>query len=557
MTPPQEVPVSDLAALIDELLEEEFELSPVTASSLGLTDYDAGMDDVSAEGFAERDRDAADFLARFGAIGDDALDAEERIDRDLAIATLKGRLVMAMWRGWQRDPLTYSGPAINGIFLLFLHRLRPDQELVDAAASRLAQVPSVFEHGRANLDPSLAHPVLIERGAGSARAAARYLREYLPDETRDPELSERLRRAGTNAAEAFDEWARFLDGFRGRANGSWVFGEERYSRILLEREALGMDARMLRERGQAEFERLDAEMSALALRIGGTSDWHEVIEGSMADHPRTEEAMRQAYEVWTARSRDFLAREGLVTLPDEERCLVEPSPLFQRPVLGVASYMAPPAFSDSLTGHFFVPFAPDGTSEEEIDKRLSSNSHPSIPAVSVHEAYPGHHWHLVMRRLHASRLRKVMSTPYFNEGWALYAERMMRERGFFDEPLVQLNQLESSIFRALRIVVDTSLHMGEMTFDEAVERMHSGLAMSEPTARAEVGRYCAWPTQASSYLTGCLGILDIRQRWLAARDLGDVPIADLDPGVLREFHDRITSSGSLPIGLATRVMLGE
>ncbi|MET0772088.1 MAG: DUF885 domain-containing protein [Candidatus Limnocylindrales bacterium] len=549
--------MSDLAALIDEMLEEEFELSPVTASALGLTEYDAGMDDVSAEGFAERDRDAADFLARFGTIGDGALGADERIDRDLAIATLRGRLVMAEWLGWRRDPLTYSGPAINGIFLLFLHRLRPDQDLVDAATSRLAQVPGVFDHGRANLDPALAHPVLIERGAGSARAAARYLREYLPDETRDAELSERLRSAGARAAEAFEDWARFLDGFRARARGSWVFGEERYSRILLEREALGMDARTLRERGQAEFDRLDAEMSALALRIGGTSDWHEVIEGSMADHPITEEAMRQAYEVWTARSRDFLAREGLVTLPDDEECLVEPSPLFQRPVLGVASYMAPPAFSDSLTGHFFVPFAPDGTSDEEIDKRLSSNSHPSIPAVSVHEAYPGHHWHLVMRRLHASRLRKVISTPYFNEGWALYAERMMRERGFFDEPMVQLNQLESSIFRALRIVVDTSLHMGEMTFDEAVERMHTGLAMSEPTARAEVGRYCAWPTQASSYLTGCLGILDIRSRWLAARGLGDVPIADLDPGVLREFHDGITASGSLPIGLAARVMLGE
>lgn len=548
--------MSDLGTLVDELLEEEFELSPVTASSLGLTDYDAGMDDVSAEGFAERERDATDFLARFSAIGDDGLTLDERIDRDLAIATLKGRLVMADWRGWQRDPLAYSGPAIHGIFLLFLHRLRPDQDLVDAATSRLAQVAGVFEHGRANLDPALAHPVLIERGAGSARAAARYLREYLPDETRDPELSERLRSAGTRAADAFDDWARFLDGFRGRAHGSWVFGEERYSRILMDREALGMDARTLRERGQAEFHRLDAEMSALALRIGGTSDWHEVIEGSMADHPLTEEAMRQAYEVWTARSRDFLVREGLVTLPAAEECLVEPSPLFQRPVLGVASYMAPPAFSDSLTGHFFVPFAPDGTSEEEIDKRLSSNSHASIPAVSVHEAYPGHHWHLVMRRLHASRLRKVLSTPYFNEGWALYAERMMRERGFFDDPMVQLNQLESSIFRALRIVVDTSLHMGEMTFDEAVARMHTSLAMSEPTARAEVGRYCAWPTQASSYLTGCLGILDIRGRWLAARGLGHVAVADLDPAILREFHDGIAAAGSLPIGLAERVMLG-
>jgi uncharacterized protein (DUF885 family) len=204
-----------------------------------------------------------------------------------------------------------------------------------------------------------------------------------------------------------------------------------------------------------------------------------------------------------------------------------------------------------------VPFAPDGTSPDEVDQRLSSNSHGAIPAVSVHEAYPGHHWHLVMRRLHASRFRRVVSTPYFNEGWALYAERLMSERGFFEDPSSQLHQLESSIFRAVRIVVDTSLHLGEMSVDEAVELLHTRLAMSEPTARAEVGRYCAWPTQASSYLTGCLGILDIRARWLARRGLGDVAPGDLDPAVLREFHDGLTSAGSLPIGLAARVMLGD
>jgi len=288
---------------------------------------------------------------------------------------------------------------------------------VDATVSRWRRFRRV-RRGPGELDPALSHPILVERGIGSARAAARYLREHLANEVRDAELGERLRFAGAGAAESFEDWARFLEGFRGTAHGTWIFGEERYSRILVEREALGMDARELRERGQAELDRLDAEMSALALRIDGTPDWHTVIERSMADHPRTEQAMRDAYEVWTARARDFLAEEGLVTLPEGERCLVEPSPLFQRPVLGVASYMAPPAFSDSVTGHFFVPFAPDGTSPEDIDKRLSSNSHASIPAVSVHEAYPGHHWHLVMRRLHASRLRKVLSTPYFNEGWA-------------------------------------------------------------------------------------------------------------------------------------------
>ena len=297
-------------------------------------------------------------------------------------------------------------------------------------------------------------------------------------------------------------------------------------------------------------------MRTLADRIAGTPDWHEVISTANKDHPLTEEAMRQAYEVWTERARLFLVGRGLVSMPEGEHCVVEPSPVFQRPVLGVASYMAPPAFSESLTGHFFVPFAPDGASAEEIDSRLENNNHGGIPTTAVHEAYPGHHWHLVMRRIHASKVRRVLSTPYFNEGWGLYAERVMREHGFFQEPVQELYHLEATIFRAARIVIDTSMHLGEMTFDEGVAYLVERLAMPEPTARAEIGRYAWWPTQASAYLTGCLEILRIRADWLERRGLADVAIPDLPPGVLREFHDTLAKSGSLPPGLAARAMLG-
>jgi len=469
---------------------------------------------------------------------------------------LKGRLVQSEWQSWKRDPLVYSGPISNGLFVLFLHRLRSEEDLVEAALARLKQAPRLLEQGRANLDPALAHPLIISRGMASAKSAARYVRELLPAEAQAPELRDRLRSAGEPVAEALERWAAFLGAFANEAHGTWVFGEERYTAVLREREALAYDARGLRDLGQREFDRLDAEMRVLADRIAGTPDWHEVISTANKDHPRTEEAMRQTYEVWTERARDFLADEGLVSLPEGEHCNVEPSPVFQRPVLGVASYMAPPAFSDSLTGHFFVPFAPDGASVDEIDARLENNNHGGIPTTAVHEAYPGHHWHLVMRRIHASRLRRVLSTPYFNEGWALYAERVMRERGFFTEPLQELYHLEATIFRAARIVIDTSMHLGEMSFDEGVAYLVERLAMPEPTARAEIGRYAWWPTQASAYLTGCLEILRIRGEWLTRRGLGDVPIADLEPAVLREFHDGLAKSGSLPPGLAARAMLG-
>ncbi|MBA3740453.1 MAG: DUF885 domain-containing protein, partial [Chloroflexi bacterium] len=173
---------------------------------------------------------------------------------------------------------------------------------------------------------------------------------------------------------------------------------------------------------------------------------------------------------------------------------------------------------------------------------------PGIPTTAVHEAYPGHHWHLVMSKANPSRLRQVYRTPYFSEGWALYAERMMREQGFFTDLAHEMNQYEATIFRAARIVVDTSLHMGEMTWDEAVTFMTTKTGLTEPTAKAEVTRYCAWPTQASSYLTGCLEIVRIREAFFAKRGSSDTD-------ALRAFHDGITSSGGLPIALAERAVL--
>jgi uncharacterized protein (DUF885 family) len=110
-------------------------------------------------------------------------------------------------------------------------------------------------------------------------------------------------------------------------------------------------------------------------------------------------------------------------------------------------------------------------------------------------------------------------------------------------------QHEAMLFRAARIVVDTSLHMGEMGFDEAVAFMQAKANLPEPTARAEVARYCSWPTQAASYLTGCLEILGMRERYLARVGRSDV-------ATLRAFHDRLAGSGGLPPALAERALLG-
>jgi uncharacterized protein (DUF885 family) len=550
MTEPR--PFGELAAAF---LHEEFEHLPTRASGLGLAEYDGRFEDLSAAGWQARDAMAATWLGRFDAVPDAGLGFDARIDRDLIRSALRGRLILADFENWRRDPTLATQLILDGIFRLLLHRLRPEAELADVVVERLEAVPAALLAAWTNLDPSLGHPLIIGRAVGSARGGLRYLRDLLPAEFEDPERRTRVADAAGRAAVGFERWIDRLEDLQQRATGTWALGEERYSRLLREREVLADDARSLRTRGQAEYDRLDAEMRALAHRIDGTDDWVAVVvKADEEHHPPTEDAMRASYERWTEKARRFLADTGLVTLPAGERCLVEPSPIYQRPILAVASYVAPPMYSDAMTGHFFVPFAPDGTPDDEVQKRLANNSDSGIPTTAVHEAYPGHHWHLVMVKSNPSLVRRAFGTTYFTEGWALYAERAMREQGFFEDPLHELQHLSATIFRAARIIVDTSLHMGEMSVEEATRFMVEKAGLPEPTAKAEVGRYCAWPTQASGYLTGCLEILRIRDAYLAKAGV-EGPAAKAPIERLRAFNDSLTSSGMLPLGLAEQAVL--
>jgi uncharacterized protein (DUF885 family) len=536
------------AELTDEFLDAEFDESPVRASGLGLTAYDDRLDDLSEAAYQRRRAADSRWLERFRAVDAGELGFDDQIDRDLVISILRGRQIMEDWEIWRRQPDAYLNPGMQGIFGLFLHRLRPVGELVDAAVARMRLIPDNLDDGKRNLRSAMVAPIFLDRAANQARAGARYVREILPAQIDEGPLRAKLAEAGEAAGAAYDDYVAYLEEMRPEASGEWAIGEERYSALLREKELLDFGARELRERGRAAYNELAQELTRCARDLRDTDDWKAVLDDLNEDHPRTPEAMRVGYEEWTERARAYLREHRLVSFPEGEECAVVPSPPFQRPVLAVASYMQPPPFSDKMLGHFFVPFPPDGASEDEIQKRLASNSFPGIPTTAVHEAYPGHHWHLVMSKAHPSRLRQVFRTPYFSEGWALYAERMMREQGFFSDLRHEMNQYEATIFRAARIVVDTSLHLGEMSWDEAVEFMTSRTGLTEPTAKAEVTRYCAWPTQASSYLTGCLEIVRIREAFFARRGASDTD-------ALRAFHDGITSSGGLPIALAERAVL--
>jgi uncharacterized protein (DUF885 family) len=127
----------------------------------------------------------------------------------------------------------------------------------------------------------------------------------------------------------------------------------------------------------------------------------------------------------------------------------------------------------------------------------------------------------------------------YNEGWALYAEQLGKEVGFYQDPVSDYGRLNSELFRAVRLVVDTGIHAQGWTRDQVVEYMRKN-DVNEPLIQAETDRYIAWPAQACSYKLGQLKIIELRER--AKKELG--PKFDI-----RTFHDEILSGGGLPLDM--------
>lgn len=533
------------------LATDEVAAQPTFGSALGLTEYDALLPDMSADAIAARERNEDEWLSRLAALPEDELDVDERLDRDLVTMVLSGRAAMRDWADWRRSPDHYIGPALSGIFGLLVNRLTPEPELAASIAARLRATPALLEQGIANLDADLASPALVTRALGQTLAGAAYAR-LVADEFSDERARADVAAAGEQAAVAFDGFARHLEELASQARGEWAIGEARYDRLLRQAEGLPYGARGLLERGQRAYDELADDMRRRSVELRGHEDWLRVVAELSEDRPDSPEHMLELYREATAAARSFCREHDLVTLPDGEHCEVVPSASFTRSVLAVAHYAVPPPFAPSPPrsaggqppGHFFVPYPPDQATAEQVSARLATNNRHGLWSIAVHETYPGHHWHFAWLLANRPRpLRAVFGSAYFVEGWGLYSEELLREKGFFRTPEQELSQRDLRLFRAARMIVDTSLHLREMTVDEAVEFMSMKASLSRDTARAEVLRYCAWPTQAPSYLTGALELDRLRQRW-----------HDESRGSLREFHDRAAGTGRLPISLVEQAL---
>lgn len=529
----------DFRATLKEFVDEQCAELPVQSTMLGLTEWDHDATDMSAAGIRRRHERQQYWRDRFAAMDETTLEPDEAVDRQLIISRLAGALSKATFEGWRRNGEEYVK---DGLFFLFVHKAREESEAVAAAISRLRKVGDTVAAAKTNLDPALAHPDILRRDMAMARGQAHFVRNDLATFVSDSALRQEVQSEAQPAANAYDDLAAHLEQLIPSATGSFVYGEERYDAWLKDAEMLPYSTRELHQLGWDQYNELDAKMREVAQRLSGSDDWMAQRKRQQADHAADMPGLLAAYRTATEQARAFVRDNGVMSLPEGERCNVEPAPEFWRASVAVASYYFPAVFLRDTAGTFNVPFTPTGASAAEVEDRLGDNSNSMIPSIAVHEAYPGHHLHFA-RMGNAPILRHLLTSNYFIEGWALYAERIMAEAGYFTTDAELLEHYAMRLMRAARIIVDTQLHMGEISIDEAAAFMHEKVGLTPSVAKTEAMRYAAWPTQAAGYLTGSIEIERVRDQWLA-QGLGS----------LRQFNDSLTDSGAMPVALAARAI---
>jgi uncharacterized protein (DUF885 family) len=198
----------------------------------------------------------------------------------------------------------------------------------------------------------------------------------------------------------------------------------------------------------------------------------------------------------------------------------------------------------------YRPGTPDGTRPGVYYAHLSDMSmmpNYDMESVAYHEGIPGHHMQISIQRelTGLPEFRKTARFTAYSEGWGLYAERLAKEMGGFEDPYKDFGRLNAEIWRAIRLVVDTGMHAKGWSQDEAVDYFMANSSIAEGAIRAEVRRYLVMPGQATSYKIGMLKILELREK--ARSELGE----QFD---IRAFHDTVLGGGALPLSVLERVV---
>ncbi|MFZ0817819.1 MAG: DUF885 domain-containing protein [Candidatus Sulfotelmatobacter sp.] len=519
--------------------------SPESETARGDYRDNAMLDDYSLAASAKQNTVDRGYRAKLEAISTEGFPGQDRISHDLLLHVLDNRIADYELKNYEM-PLSQMQGIQNSLADL------PNSVPLDTVQhyedyiARLHQIPRAFEQ---TID-------VLRQGEKDGLMPVRILLEQIPVQCEgtihenpflaptkkfpnsiSAEEQKRLTEQIVQAvnAEVLPAYHRFADfiakdyaphGRTAIGLNSLPDGARRYRQAIREQTTTDMSPVEIHALGLREVERINVLLTNLAIKAGYKD--LASFRGALNSDPK-----------YVPKSADQIVDDFRRYVGQMQPRLPELFGVFPKTPLTVE---AVPASQPNNPTHYIFG-TPDGARPARVVVATSNYARRKLlpdETQAYHEGIPGHHMQISIQQqltgLPEFRLHLVNNA--YAEGWAVYAEALGKEIGFFQDPASDYGRLNLELMRAVRLVVDTGIHSEGWTREQAVAYFRESGAADEPTTQAEIDRYIAWPAQGLSYKIGQLKILDLRNR--AKQQLG----SRFD---IRSFHDEILSGGSLPL----------
>jgi uncharacterized protein (DUF885 family) len=539
-----------LSELIDEQWECQMRYTPLYASILGDKRYNDKVEDFSQQAIdadLERERH---FVTRLEAIDTTGFPDQEVLNHRLILRDLRMDLEESRFKPWEMPVSQQSGIHLSWPQLVNLLSFDTVKDY-DDFLTRLKLLPHLFDQTIVQMRKGMADHLMppqmvLEKVVTQASTIANTPPDQSPfihpfdkfpdsipesDRKRLRETALAVIRDSVNPAYAkFSAFVRDEYAPKGRAEpGVWSLpdGPERYAFRVKDSTTTNLTPEEIHQIGLAQVKEIEGRMLQVANQLGykDLKSFGAAIKEDPKLRPKSRQEILDLYAKYI---------DGMYTkLPE----------LFGRLPQGHLDVMPIEEFREKEAATHYLQGTPDGSRKAHVMVNtgdFAKRTTLDIETTAYHEGVPGHHLQIALAQElpELPRFRQHEYYTAYTEGWALYAERLGKEVGFFQDPYSYYGHLQDDMLRAIRLVVDTGFHYKHWSRQQVVDFFHDHSTIDEPEVQSETDRYMAWPAQALGYKIGQLEILKLRA--YAKDQLGN----RFD---LRAFHDQILNGGALPM----------
>ena len=542
-----------LNGLFQQYWDEYLERNPEFASEIGDLRYNDKISDYSVKainGWLEREQDLLMKLAQISPAG---LTESETMSREMLMRSFADDIEGSEFKEWEMPVNQMDGIYSTYPQLVAELSFKTVKDYDDWIA-RLHQIPTAFNQVTQNMelgveDHRVPPKYLLEKAMEQVKTLASQkpedsplalpLKKFpasIPAAEQERIREEMLAAISKEVLPAYTRFARFMEvtyvpaGRTEPAISALADGARYYQYLVRRTTTTDLTADQIHQIGLDEVKKDEAEMLAIAQKLGFKD--LASFRASLKANPKLKATSR---EQLLAIYRGYLG-------PMQAKL---PS-LFGRLPKAPFEVVAVPDYLEKTSAPaYYQAGTPDGSRPGRLfidtynptDRNLYA-----VESIAYHEGLPGHHLQISIAQelTGIPTFRKFGGYTAYAEGWGLYAERLGKDVGFYQDPYSDYGRLEADIWRAIRLVVDTGVHSEHWSRQQMVDYFHQHSNVDETSIQAEVDRYVAWPSQALAYKIGQLKILQLRDR--AKQQLG----TKFD---IRAFHDQVLDAGAMPLDM--------